>query len=54
MPDVNKQSSNKQQLSSGVKYEYLPPAAEQPDEIQRSAQENTASLADLMSKFKSL
>lgn len=58
MPDLTKGSSNKQQLSTGVKFEYLMPTqaddSNQNSNQNNNAEANTNSLADLMSKLKSL
>jgi len=56
LPDLNKSSSTKQDLNSGVKYEYLlPNEPTEPDSSKEpNSEASSSSLADLMSKLKSL
>jgi len=61
MPDLNKSSSTKQELNSGVKYEYLLPnepttttTGSEDNSKESNTEANSSSLADLMSKLKSL
>lgn len=57
MPDLSKPSSSKQPLSSGVRYEYLAPAAETEQSTEASNQtteKSSVSLADLMSQLKNM
>ena len=54
MPDLSKGSSSNQQLSTGVKFEYIMPTETDQTSQSNNAEVNTNSLADLMSKLKSL